>query len=241
MVTLINLPALTPKVKRSFRELRQLANPFRTEDFFRGFDREIYINIVLLLFLMVPSMIACILISNPYDYRTLVAIFLVVFLVVLFFGNYDTNLLILFGLFIFAGYFQYFTAANYPFSKAFRLSLICYLIAIVIPVVAGIIIFNFGQSLVKKEIPIGEAYAVTFYSSVPALLGGMFAASTWTFVLHLIFISFSCYFIYSAFKARYEFEVVLPFFLITILATSIVSMLLFVISTSLAGIPQQYF
>ena len=147
---------------------------------------------------------------------------------------------------LFLGYFFYLsifqnTGSLYSQDNSLKVAFRYYAIGVLLPITMAYALYLFDTRLLKRKVTYAEALTLFTYALSPGILGGLFRIINETFVLHILLIMYTIYLIFAGMSARFgEEHITLPF-LFLILTGMICGITIFVILTTILGIPPGYY
>ena len=146
---------------------------------------------------------------------------------------------------LFIGYFFYLSAFQnnnlYSQDNSMKVAFRYYVIGVLLPITMAYALYLFDTRLLKRKVTYAEGLTLFTYSLSPGILGGIFRIFNETFVLHILLIMYTIYLIFAGMSARFgEERITLPF-LFLILTGMICGITVFVILTTILGIPPGYY
>jgi len=233
MVTVIDIRKLNSGIKLSLIELINIIDPRRTENFFENMRLQEPAIIPLVLWGLLSTFVCMLLPLFIYDYLLLNIILILLFLFTIWLGNYITDFLLSSGYFTYLGYFISCVYGKVDNVTATKVGFLYFFTGIFFAVCMAYMVIKFSN----REIELGESFSFVAYSVIPALLGGIFAASSLTYVLCFLFVAYSVYIFYIAIKVRVGFERAGIVMITTILSSGAITIIAFRLLALLLGVP----
>jgi len=138
-------------------------------------------------------------------------------------------------------YLYYFQLNPYSLENSAKVALRYYALGVLLPMSMAYALYLFDKRLLKRKVTYAEALTMFVYALSPGILGGIFRIFNETFVLHILLIMYTIYLIFAGMSARYgEERITLPF-LFLILVGMICGITVFVVLTTIMGIPPGYY